>query len=91
MEQFNRHFLFQFIQTISIYVLGLLEWSDSGQCVTGSLFNSNVFMNTCDPENERQMVELGVYIGGDIWPISVPQWRERMARRRNKEMGEALL
>ena len=47
-------------------------------------------MKTCDPEDESQMVEVGVdTAGGDIAPLSEPQWRERMAGRRTKELGEA--
>ena len=50
-----------------------------------------VVMKTCDPEDESQMVEVGVdTAGGDIAPLSEPQWRERMAGRRTKELGEAL-
>ena len=47
-------------------------------------------MKTCDPEDESQMVEVGVdTAGGDMEPLSEPQWRERMAGRRTKELGEA--
>ena len=49
-----------------------------------------IIMKTCDPEDESQMVEVGVdTAGGDMEPLSEPQWRERMAGRRTKELGEA--
>ena len=69
---------------------GLLEWSDSGQCVSGTGSHMRVVLKTCDPEDESQMVEVGVdTAGGDMEPLSEPQWRERMAGRRTKELGEA--
>ena len=76
---------------IEIKFPGLLEWSDSGLCVSGKGPNRDVELKTCDPEDESQMVEVGVdTAGGDIAPLSEPQWRERMAGRRTKELGEAL-
>ena len=49
-----------------------------------------VVLKSCDPEDESQMVEVGVdTAGGDMEPLSEPQWRERMAGRRTKELGEA--
>ena len=49
-----------------------------------------IIMKTCDPDDESQMVEVGVdTAGGDMEPLSEPQWRERMAGRRTKELGEA--
>ena len=75
---------------IEIKFPGLLEWSDSGLCVSGKGPNRDVVLKTCDPEDESQMVEVGVdTAGGDIAPLSEPQWRERMAGRRTKELGEA--